>query len=159
MAGTGIQGLQPMRVTGRADAEQLAAGVLKTLADLQAVLELETGHVRVGRVREGLADERRKTELSASYLQGLEAVKGNAVAMARFAPEALQRLREAHAGFSRVVEENQIVLATARAVSESLVKGIAEEMNRQARPQVYAPLGHQPRRPETSQPLVVSKTF
>lgn len=159
MAGTGIQGMQPMRVTGRADAEQLAAGVLKTLADLQAVLELETGHVRVGRVREGLADERRKSELSASYLQGLEAVKGNAVAMARFAPEALQRLREAHAGFSRVVEENQIVLATARAVSESLVKGIAEEMNRQARPQVYAPLGQGARPSTTSAPLVMSRSL
>jgi hypothetical protein len=84
-------------------------------------------------------------------------VKGNAVALARLAPDALDRLRKAHQAFGQVVQANQVVLATARAVSETLVKGIAEEMNRQARPQGYAPPGAAAKPAVTSAPLVVSK--
>jgi hypothetical protein len=150
---------QTMRVAGRADAELLVAGVLAILTDLEALLETETGHVRVGRFREGLSQEIRKNELTASYIQGLEAIKANAVALARFAPEALERLKEVHSRFGRIVDANRVVLATARAVSESLVKGIADEMNRQARPQAYAPARLAPHRPPSSEPLVVSKSL
>jgi hypothetical protein len=150
---------QPTRVGGRLDAEQLVAGVLSTMTELEALLETETGHVRVGRFREGLSQEARKREVAAAYLLGLEAIKANAVALARFAPDALQNLKAAHARFGTIVQANQIVLATARAVSESLVKGIADELNRHTRPQGYAPAGAKPARPPTSEPLVVSKTL
>jgi hypothetical protein len=146
-----------VRIATRADAEALAAGVLATMADLSALLEAETAHVRVGRLRDGLAHEARKSELAASYMQGLEAIKANAVALARFAPEALDRLKVAHRAFGGTVETNQTVLATARAVSETLVKGIAEEMNRQARPQAYAPPGYGAARTAAGEPLVVSR--
>jgi hypothetical protein len=155
----GIAMPQPVRITDRAQAEKLASGVAATMAELGALLEAETAHVRVGRLRDGLSQEHRKAELSAAYLQGLEAVKSNAVALARFAPEALKSLKEAHARFARTVEDNQMVLATARAVSESLVKGIADEMSRHARPQGYAPAGLSARRPVASAPLVVSKSL
>lgn len=148
---------QPMRIGSRTEAEQLVAGVLGIMADLEGLLEAETGHVRVGRFREGLAQEARKSEMAAAYIRGLEAVKGNAVALARLAPEALDRLKKAHLAFDKVVQANQVVLATARAVSETLVKGIADEMNRQARPQGYAPPGAAATRATTSAPLVVSK--
>jgi len=149
--------LHPMRIASRTDAEALVKGVLATMTDLEALLEEETGHIRVGRFRQGLSQEQRKSELAAAYIQGLEAVKGNAVALARFAPEAVDRLKTAHGAFGKVVAENQVVLATARAVSETLVKGIADEMNRQSKPQGYAP-GRQPQpRHPTSAPLVVSK--
>jgi hypothetical protein len=155
----GERDVRPVRIAGRPEAEGLVAGVLSVMDDLERLLDAETGHVRVGRFREGLSQEARKAELSAAYLQGLETVKANAVALARFAPEALSRLKEAHVRFGRCVQENQVVLATARAVSETLVKGIADEMNRHARPQVYAPAGREPRRPASSAPLVVSKSF
>jgi hypothetical protein len=148
-----------MRIAGRADAEQLVAGVLATMTELEQLLAAETAHVRVGRLREGLSQETRKGELAASYMQGLEAIKANAIALARFAPDALERLKAAHAAFGETVSTNQVVLATARAVSESLVKGIAEEMNRHARPQGYAPAGYGARRPASSEPLVVSKSL
>ena len=149
----------PIRIASRAEAEQLVAGVLGTMGDLEALLEAETAHVRVGRLREGLSQETRKSQLAASYMQGLEAIKANAVALARFAPEALDRLKAAHLAFSEIVGTNQVVLATARAVSETLVKGIAEEMNRHTRPQGYAPTGYGARRPAPSEPLVISKSL
>jgi hypothetical protein len=151
---------QTMRVVGRADAEQLVEGVLGTMTELESVLATETGHVRVGRFREGLSQEARKTELAASYMQGLEAIKANAIALARFAPDAVEQLKVAHARFSRTVQDNQVVLATARAVSESLVKGIADEMNRHARPQSYGPgIAPPARRPATGSPLVLSRSL
>jgi capsid protein len=151
----------PPRVASKADAEALTADVLACLADLERVLEAETAHVRAGRVREGLADEARKGELSARYVRGLETLKSNAVALARFAPDRLDALKSAHARFAKVVEANQVVLATARAVSESLVKGIAEELGRGQRAQGYAPAGYgapQPRSPQ-GEPLVVSRSL
>ena len=127
------------RLSTAPDAETLVNGVLAAMGDLETLLETETAHVRVGRFREGLTEGSRKGELAAAYMTGLEAIKANAVALARFAPDALERLKRAHAEFSDVVQANQMVLATARAVSESLVKSIADEMNRQARPQATAP--------------------
>jgi hypothetical protein len=147
------------RILGRDDAERLVAGVLTTMADLEKVLTDETAHVRVGRIRDGLAEEAKKSELATAYMRGLETVKANAVALARFAPDALDRLKAAHTCFGRAVETNQTVLATARAVSESLVKGVADEMNRLSRPQGYGPPGLQGARPQRSEPLVLSKTL
>ena len=149
----------PMRVASRADGDGLVAGLLAVQADLRALLEAETAHVRAGRFREGLSQEVRKSALAAAYMQGLEAVKGNAVALARLAPEALQRLKAATADFAPVVEANHLVLATARAVSETLLKGIADEMGRQARPQGYAPGPARATRPATAEPLLVSRSL
>jgi hypothetical protein len=51
-----------------------------------------------------------------------------------------------------------VVLATARAVSESIVKGIAEEMNRASAPQGYGPAGgYGAGRPKSGTPLVLSR--
>ena len=147
------------RILGRDDAERLVAGVLATMADLEKLLANETAHVRVGRIREGLAEEARKSELASAYMRGLEAVKANAIALARFAPEALDRLKAAHGAFGRIVETNQTVLATARAVSENLVKGVADEINRQSRPKGYGLPGAQAPRPQRSEPLILSKTL
>ena len=149
----------PARVTTRDDASRLVDGVLTIMGELERVLEHETGHLRGGRIREGLSQEVRKTELASAYLRGLESVKSNAVALARFAPEALERLKGAHGRFSRVVELNQTVLATARAVSENLVKSVAEEMSRTAKPQGYAPGRLPAPQAGRAEPLVVSKSL
>src|SRR3954451_24727871 len=151
MQGEGKPALATL-IGGRAEAEELVMGVLATMGDLEALLETETAHVRVGRLREGLSQETRKSQLAASYMRGLETIKANAVALARFAPESLERLKTAHRAFGEAVGTNQVVLATARAVSEALVKGIAEEMNRHVRPQGYAPAGYGAARPAPSEP-------
>jgi hypothetical protein len=145
------------RVATRDDAERLVDGVLDGLAQLEKLLEVETAHLRAGQIRDALSQQERKAELTGLYLKGLEAVKANAVALARFAPAALERLKAAHAGFGRVVEVNQVVLATARAVSESLVKGIAEEMNRASAPQGYGPGAAYGAPRAAGTPLVVSR--
>jgi hypothetical protein len=89
----------------------------------------------------------------------LQAIKANAVALARFAPDALERLRQEHGRFGRVVQTNQTVLATARAVTESLIKTIADDLARATRPQVYGASGTMAgdSRRGRGEPLIVSK--
>ena len=145
------------RILGREDAERLVAGVLATMGDLEKVLANETAHVRVGRIRDGLAEEEKKTELATAYMRGLETVKANAVSLARFAPDALDKLKAAHAGFGRTVETNQTVLATALAVSESLMKGVADEMRRGSRTQAYGPAAPHTTESAKAEPLVLSR--
>lgn len=155
---------QALRISDRAGAQSLVSGVLASLEALEAVLARESGHIRVGRLREGLAETERKTGLSAAYLQGLEAIKANAIALARFAPEGIAALKAAHARFTQGVETNQAVLATARTVSEGLVKTLADEMNRARTPTVYgrpsqgpSPYGRSG--VARSQPLVLSRNL
>jgi hypothetical protein len=151
---------QPVRVQTRDQALRLVEGVLATMTELEGVLEHETAHVRRGALREGLSQEGRKTELASAYLRGLEAVKGNAIVLARLAPEALDRLRALHQRFAEVLRVNHTVLATARAVSESLVKSLAEEVGRASRPANYAPPARGPSRvPAAAAPLIVSKSL
>ncbi|KMO16878.1 hypothetical protein [Methylobacterium platani] len=145
-------------------AERLVAETLATMRDLEALIGRESDHIRVGRLAEGLAEAPRKTALAGAYLQGLQAVKANAVALARFAPEGIAALREAHGRFSDAVAANQAVLATARSVSEGLLRSLSAELTRTAEPKGYgtgygsrpapSPYGHR-----RSAPLVLSRSL
>ncbi|HEX8417967.1 MAG TPA: hypothetical protein VF641_10230 [Methylobacterium sp.] len=153
-----------VRIVDRAGAQAHVAALMGTMQALEAVLVEESGHVRVGRLREGLAQAERKNALSAAYLQGLEASKANAIALARFVPEAIETLKSAHRRFAGIVEANQIVLATARTVSEGLVKTLADEISRARTPSLYGMPSNAPSpygRPGAagSQPLVLSRSL
>ncbi len=107
------------------------------MRELEILLGRESDHIRVGRLAEGLAEAPQKTALAGAYLRGLQAVKANAVALARFAPEGIAALRDAHGRFSEVVAANQAVLATARSVSEGLLRNLSTELTRSAEPKGY----------------------
>ncbi len=149
-------------VTDRAAAEALVAHVSAAMAALETLLAQESGAIRVGRLREGLADQERKGVLAAAYMQALESVKANAVALARFAPQGVERLRAEHRRFTAAVEANQAVLGTARSVAEGLIKSLAADMAMTSTPTVYgapvsspSPYGRGPR----SGPLVLSRSL
>ena len=119
------------------EASRFVAGFLDAMARLGRLLDEQTAQLASGRLRDGLAHEALKTELAGTYLTALERARANAVAIARFAPGRVAELRRGHEAFRAVVERNQTVIATARAVSEGLVRGVADEMARRARPQGY----------------------
>ncbi|KMO40331.1 hypothetical protein ACQVP2_00885 [Methylobacterium aquaticum] len=151
---------RPAPVADAAAAERLVAETLGTMRDLEALLGRECDHIRVGRLAEGLAEAPQKTALAGAYLQGLQAVKANAVALARFTPEGVAALREAHGRFSDAVAANQAVLATARSISEGLLRNLSTELTRRAEPTGYgtrpapSPYGHR-----RSAPLVLSRSL
>ncbi|MGP9822370.1 hypothetical protein ACTZWW_20290 [Salinarimonas sp. NSM] len=128
----------------KAAAEALVAEVRAVMQELEKLLEVETAHVRAGRIRDGLAQEARKSALTSRYVLCLEALKANAIALARFVPDALERLKAEHDSFQRTIETNQIVLATARAVSEGLVRSLSGELGGGATAAGYGPGGARP---------------
>ncbi len=138
-AGATPRGAEKPRVTGLADATGLVDTVIDTLSALAHVVGEETALMKDGKYNEALSRETRKSELAGAYMKGLEAVKANAVALARFAPASVQRLKGAHAEFLELIETNHAVLATARAVSESIVRELARDATPQMKPQGYGP--------------------
>jgi hypothetical protein len=127
------------RIANAPEARALVEGVLETLSALSHLVGEETELVRAGRLPEALTREPRKSELAGLYMRGVEQVKLNAVALARFVPDQVQRLKAAHHAFQRLIETNQLVLATARAVSESIVRDLAADANRPTRAAGYGP--------------------
>ena len=105
------------RVSDRAGATALVAGVIASLEALEGVLARESDHIRVGRLREGLAENERKSALAAAYFQGLEATKANAIALARFARSAIWLRRNAF-GVVAPVGDQQAVQGQGRAGGE-----------------------------------------
>lgn len=136
-------------------AEALIGSLCGLMDELRDALETETALIGAGRMQDGLAGETRKTELGQAYIRQLQAAKSNVVALKRHVPDRLRDFRESQVEFERVLERNQTVIATARAVSESLVKGVAEELDRQRRPVSYTPMG-----PSTTvAPMVFSRRY
>ena len=149
------------RVSNAPEARQLVDAVMTTLGSLAHVIGEETQLMREGQIGAALEREPKKTELSGKYMRGLEVVKANAVALARFVPEDVQRLKGAHKDFSELLETNQAVLATARAVSETIVRNLAKDAGRTSQPQGYGRSGYgsvieAPHR-QSSGPIMVSK--
>lgn len=149
-----------LRVTMPEEATALVDGVIESLTALAHVVGEETQLVRDGRLAEALERETRKSELAGAYMKGLEQVKANAVALARFSPEGITRLKAAHLEFQDLIETNQAVLATARAVSESIMRDLATQCGTQTRASGYGPTAAANmaafRRPAAG-PMVVSK--
>ncbi|MGN6098766.1 MAG: hypothetical protein ACTHP8_21345 [Bosea sp. (in: a-proteobacteria)] len=148
------------RISGVGEARILVETVLEALAALAHLVGEETELVRAGRLPEAMTRELRKAELAGVYMRGVEQVKLNAVALARFAPEQVKRLKEAHRAFQGLIETNQIVLATARAVSESVIRDLAADANKPMRANAYGPtatVGAGVFARPNSGPLVVSR--
>ena len=148
------------RIADALSARALVEAVLEALGALSHLVGEETELVRAGRLPEAMTREPRKTELAGIYMRGVEQVKLNAVALARFVPEQVKRLKDAHLAFQGLIETNQIVLATARAVSESIVRDLAADANKPMRANGYGPaatVGAGVFARPNSGPLVVSR--
>ena len=128
-----------LRITSQQDALAMVDSVISHLAALAHLVGEETALLKSGQLAAAMDHEPRKGELSGAYMRALQDVKANAVALARFAPDGIQRLKSAHGEFLDLIETNQAVLATARAVSESLMRDLAREANPQTPASGYGP--------------------
>lgn len=148
------------RIASPGEGRALVEQVMEQLSALAHVVGEETALMKDGRMGEALARESRKSDLAGRYMAGLEHVKANAVALARFVPDEVKRLKGAHAEFLEMIETNQAVLATARSISESIMRELATSATPAMRTTTYAPgpANVQPLRPAAG-PLMVSRTL
>jgi hypothetical protein len=124
------------------EAERLIKHLIDVMDALLAMVEEETELVRAGRLDQVLAYEQTKADLSRLYLTDTQRIKANQDKIAKLTPARLDDLRKRHDEFRAVLQINLTVLATAHAVSESIMRGVSEELARKEQPQGYGASGH-----------------
>jgi hypothetical protein len=156
-----LQALAPIPMASTAaEARKLAEDLMDAMGALLGVIERETELVRAGKLREAMATEAKKTELSRRYVQAVGRLKASQKYLAQVAPELLTTLHRHHDVFRAMLQVNLTVLATAHAVSEGIVRGVNAEMQRRNLPNTYTSAG---RRvvpgPRHITPLAVSRSL
>lgn len=142
------------------EAEQAIANLNAIMDRLVGTIEQETAHMRAGRIRDALALDGTKAQLARSYAAESARLKAAKDALGRAAPESLDKLVQRHHAFQALLQTNLVVLATAHAVSEGIIRGVSGELNRKHTPQTYGATGRAnvpPRR--SSPPLALSRSL
>jgi hypothetical protein len=143
-----------------AEARKLAEDLMDVMSALLGVIERETELVRAGKIREAMAFEARKSELSRRYVGAVALLKASQKYLAQTAPELLATLHRHHDTFRAMLQINLTVLATAHAVSEGIVRGVNAEMQRRNIPNTYTAAGQRATPgPRHMRPIAVSRSL
>jgi hypothetical protein len=147
-------------VSTPAEARKLAEELMDVMSALLGIIERETELVRAGKIREAMAFEPKKTEASRRYVGAATRLKASHQYLARTSPDLLATLRRHHDTFRAMLQVNLTVLATAHAVSESIVRGVNAEIQRRNIPNTYGATGRRVN-PTARQitPLAVSRSL
>jgi hypothetical protein len=133
---------------------------MDVMSALLGVIERETELVRAGKLHEALAFEPQKSELSRRYVNAVGQLKASQRYLTQTAPELLNTLHRHHDTFRAMLQINLTVLATAHAVSESIVRGVNTEMQRRNIPNTYTSAGQRAAPgPRHMTPLAVSRSL
>ena len=146
----------PAPIASTAEAAQLIARLAGVMESLLEVLNEETQLVRGGRLSEIGRLEPRKAELARRYLAESALLKANGVFVARELPQDFDDMRKRHEEFRALLQINLAVLATAHAVSEGIIRGVAGEMARKSTLQTYG-AGGRTAITGTSAPIALSR--
>ena len=143
-----------------AAARQLAGELVEAMSALLGIIERETELVRSGKLKEAMALGAQKSELSRRYVGAVGRVKANQKILSQCAPDLLPSLHRHHDTFRAMLQVNLTVLATAHAVAEGIIRGVSEEINRQAAPATYGASGrHAVPDKRNARPLAVSRVL
>ena len=151
---------RPGNAPGSAEARKLAEDLMDAMNALLGLIERETELVRAGKVREAMTMEGQKQELSRRYVAAVSQLKASHDKFAKSAPELLSTLHRHHDAFRAMLQVNLTVLATAHAVSESVVRGVNTEIQKRNVPNTYTAAGRRAT-PGSRHitPLAVSRTL
>lgn len=155
-----MQAQRPNTAPGSTQARKLAEDLMDAMSALLGLVERETELVRAGKVHEAMTLESKKQELSRSYVGAVSQLKANQAQFAKSAPELLSTLHRHHDAFRAMLQVNLTVLATAHAVSESVVRGVNAEIQKRNVPNTYTAAGRRAAPgPRHITPLAVSRSL
>jgi hypothetical protein len=150
----------PAPIASAAEAEAAVRrldGVIDALVD---TLNEETRLVRAGRLSEAVGLRDKKNELTRCYLVDAHRLGDCLKKFAPAMPQAVAALRNRHEAFRSLLQTNLTVLATAHAVSEGVMRGVADEIAKKSAPQTYGASGRQGTPdPRHARPLALSRTL
>lgn len=154
------QGSPARPVESRAEAEQLVKHLLDVMDALLGTVEEETELVRSGKLSDAAELEPTKADLSQLYLADTARIRASKGYLSKTTPEMVAELRKRHDMFHALLQMNLTVLATAHAVSESIMRGVSSELARKATPQAYGASGAASTPSASSRrPLAVSRVL
>jgi hypothetical protein len=105
------------------------------------VIQKESELVRKGKLLTVAELEPSKALLVRDYMKMIELVTDYKAMLSRYAPDELDTLRKRHATFRAELQINMAALATAKAVSQSIVENVAKTVEAKRRPMVYGQHG------------------
>jgi hypothetical protein len=151
---------RPVATPVNPEARRLAEELMDAMNALLGLIERETELVRAGKLREAMAFESQKQDLSRRYVGAVGQLKANQGQLAKSAPELLSTLHRHHDAFRAMLQVNLTVLATAHAVSESVVRGVNAEIQKRNVPNTYTAAGRRAAPgPRHITPLAVSRSL
>jgi hypothetical protein len=150
----------PAAASTPAEALRLAENLMDAMSALLGIIERETELVRAGKVREAMAFETPKSDLSHRYVGAVTQLKASQKYLAQAAPELLTTLHRHHDLFRAMLQVNLTVLATAHAVSEGIVRGVNTEIQRRNIPNTYTSAARRAQPgPRNITPMSVSRSL
>jgi hypothetical protein len=150
----------PRPVGSAAEAELLIKHLMDVMDALLGIVEEETALVRAGDLTAAHKLEPDKTELSRMYIADTSRIRMSQSYLKRAAPAILDEARKRHETFRALLQINLTVLATAHAVSESIMRGVSTELARKATPQAYGASGRATKPSAAGhQPLTLSRVL
>jgi hypothetical protein len=147
-------------ITTKAEAERAIDEVTALVDKLAGLLARETALVQAGQIRSVAEIAPIKQQLVGQLLAFGERLKANAKIILQSAPAHAGTLQPVQDAFRAVVQKNMMVLATAHAVSEGIVRRLSGELARKAAPQVYGASGRATApNPKHGRPLAISRSL
>jgi hypothetical protein len=151
---------QTAAISTPVEARKLAESLMDVMSGLLGVIERETELVRAGKLHEAMQLEVQKSEHSRRYTLAVENLKNSQAYLSQVSPDLLTTLKRHHDTFRAMLQINLTVLATAHAVSEGIVRGVSNEMQRRSMPNTYTATGARTSPgPRNHAPLSVSRSL
>jgi len=146
-------------ITTPTEAEQAIGEMMLLIEKLSAIIEQETGLVRAGKLRSAMALEATKSQLAGQLFVAGERLKAGTKALGGV-PAHCKELAQVQNNFHALLQKNMVVLATAHAVSEGIMRRLSGDLARKASPQVYGASGRSAApNPRHGRPLAVSRSL
>jgi hypothetical protein len=145
-------------IATQADAELALGDLTQLIERLSGIIEQETALVRAGHLRRASALEQQKSQLASQLYVASERLRTNANAF-KSAPGRCAELAKIQDKFRALLQKNMVVLATAHAVSEGIMRRLSGDLARKAAPQVYGAGGRAAApNPKHGKPLALSRS-
>lgn len=151
---------EPRPIETAADARNAISELTTVMDGLEAVVSEETKLVRAGHLSKASDLGLEKSELSGRYFKAVERLKASGKLLSRLVPQDVGALARRHELLQAELKTNLVVLATAHAVSEGIIRRLSGDLVRKSCPQVYGASGRATAPdPKRAQPLAFSRTM
>ena len=122
-------------------AVDLCQSLENSMEVLIELIEQECELVRAGKLDQAQAVHATKAKCAQAYVEAHRLVKTQAERLHLEAPQAVAALNHRHQEFRSLLQLNMAALVAAKAVSEDLVRTVAESAGQAARPETYGAAG------------------